>query len=169
MTKDTNSLGSLLTKAVEGVRIFGTGIGYYLVYDSYGVDDYTGALMRLMLTLGIGLCGTCAIESLLLSKATAKEKGYDLGEGRVSPYQIQNGMWFVSGTFMAGFVYLVYPTSKPAAATYVLLVLIFFGLSAINHAYQAIRHSNLTWQNLNRPFLFAALIAASVPVVAAVF
>ena len=163
---NTNPLSSLLVKAVEATRIFGTAIGFYLVYDAYGVDDTQGALMRLVLTLGIGMCGTCAFESLFLSKATAREKGYDLGEEQVSPYQIQNAMWFVSGTFMAGFVYWFYPTSKPAGATYVLLILIFFGLSALNHGYQAIRHGNLTWQNLNRPFLFVTLIAASVPVIA---
>ncbi len=163
-----NSMGSLLVKAVEATRIFGTAIGFYFVYDAYGVNDFTEALMRLVLTLGIGLCGTCAVESLFLSKATAKEKGYDQGDDSVNPYQTQNAMWFVAGTFMAVFVYLVYPNSNPAGVTYLLLIVIFFGLSAVNHAYQAISHGNLTWQNLNRPFLFAGLIAASIPVLAKV-
>ena len=70
----------------------------------------------------------------------------------------------MAATVASVVVFAGYPTSRPASVTYLVLVTLFFGLSALNHAYQAIRHGNLTWQNLNRPFLFAALVAATVPI-----
>ena len=162
---DTTSKDSAIAKLLEGIRIFGTAIGFYLVYDAYDAKDMTDAIRLLTLTLGLGMCGTCAIESLFFAKATAREKGYDLGDDRISPYQRQNALWFVAGTITAVFLALTYPASKPAHVGYVILISTFFGLSAINHAYETVRHGNMTWQNLNRPFLFATLIAAAAPVI----
>ena len=166
---NANSFQSLLVKLVEAVRIFGTGAGYYVVYDAYGAGDEVQALRLLMLTIAIGMCATCAVEGLFLSSATAAEKGYDGGNDKVSPYQLQNSMWFVAATVVGVGWFFFDATARGAFLNYTVLISLFFTLSACNHAFQAIRHQNLTWQNLNRPVLQALMLGAGLPIILANF
>ena len=76
----------------------------------------------------------------------------------------QNALWFFAATVISVIVFVWYPDSPSANATYLLFVNLFLGLSAINHALEAITNQNHTWQNLNRPFLLVALIVATVPI-----
>ncbi len=153
-----------ISKYTEWSRIGGVAVGFYFVYDAHSAGDAIEAARLLTLVIGLALCGTSAIEGLFFPKASALEKGFDMGKGRSNPYQRQNALWFFSATVVSVIVFVWYPDSPSANATYLLFVNLFLGLSAINHALEAIANQNLTWQNLNRPFLFVALIVATVPI-----
>jgi hypothetical protein len=158
-----------IAKCIEWLRIGGVigGVicGFYFVYNAHSDGDVIQAARPLTLVLGIALCGTCAIEGIFFAKASALEKGFDSASAHSSQYQRQSALWFVTGTIVSVIVFVWYPETSAASLIYLLFVSIFLGLSAINHAYKAVCHRNVTWQNLNRPFLFIALIAATVPVI----
>ena len=157
--------GSSLIKLIEAIRILGTGAGFYWIYDQQALGHEVEALRFLVLTLALPLCATCAAEGIFFSESSAREKGYR-GEGeRKSPYQIQNLAWFVAATVTGVWIFQAESHGAAALLGYAVFVLLFFGLSAINHGYQAIRFQNLTWQNVNRPLLFGILIVASVPII----
>ena len=154
----------VLVKVVEGVRILGTGAGFCLAYGAWN-PEAPDTIRILALTFAIAMCGTCAFEGIFLSRATALEKGYaSSGYGRINPYHIQNTMWFVAATIVGIAWGLGYPDATQGFLVYVALVSIFFLLSASNHACQAVRHENRTWQNLNRPFLTLAMVGGGVPI-----
>ncbi|MCP4001351.1 MAG: hypothetical protein GY727_10620 [Gammaproteobacteria bacterium] len=166
MTRPTQ-IKRTIAKCTEWLRIGGIAAGFFFIYDTYdthSTDNAIEAARFLTLVVGLALCGTCAIEGFFFPQASAHEKGFDIGAGRSNPYHRQNTLWFFSAAVMSVIVFVWYPDSPSANATYLLFVNLFLGLSAINHALEAIGNHNLTWQNLNRPFLFIALIAATVPI-----
>ena len=164
--RDSNGVLRALVKLVEAVRILGTAVGFVLAYDAWGEPASVEPIRMLALTLAIPMCGTCALEGLFLTRATAREKGYaSAGDDSINPYQIQNTMWFLSAALVGLAWVLFVPEATQAFVLYVLLILGFFLLSAINHAWQAIAHGNRTWQNLDRPFLAAAMIGGSLPII----
>ena len=163
---DSNGVVRALVKLVEVVRILGTGVGFVLAYGFWGDPTPAESIRILALTLALPMCGTCALEGLFLSRATAREKGYaSKGEPAINPYQIQNAMWFLAATLVGLGWGLFSPDATRAFVLYVVLILGFFLLSAINHSWQAIAHGNRTWQNLDRPFLAAAMVGGSLPII----
>ena len=88
-------------------------------------------------------------------KESAKEKGY----GANSAYQIQTALFFLSISLMSVWLYIV-DWGVWADVTLLFTFLLSMTLSAANHAYQAVAHHNLTWNNLIRPLGVIALIAA---------
>ena len=153
-----------VSNCIECLRIGGVAVGFYFAYDALSADDGIKAIRLLTLTIGL-LCGTSAFEGLFLAKASACAKGYDSDSSITNPYQKQNTLWFVASTVMSFIVFICYPDSATANVTYLLFINIFLGLSAINHSFEAVCHGNLTWQNLNRPFLFIVLIVATIPII----
>ena len=155
-----------VVKLVEAVRIFGTGAGFYMAYAAWGEPSSPDAIRMLTLTFAIAMCGTCAFEGLFLAEATAMEKGYDrTSGGGVDPYHRQNTMWFLAAAIVGVVWAVVFPQATEAFVLYVVLLCAFFLLSAGNHAWQAIRYGNQTWQNLNRPFLAIGMAGGSVPII----
>ncbi|MDG2020870.1 MAG: hypothetical protein P8J59_02865 [Phycisphaerales bacterium] len=155
-----------VVKLVEAVRIFGTGLGFYMAYAAWGDSPSPDAIRILTLAFAISMCGTCAFEGLFLAKTTAREKGFDqAGGGSVGPYQRQNTMWFLVATVVGVVWATAFPDDVRAFLLYVVLICGFFLLSAVNHAWQAIAHRNMTWQNLDRPILAVAMAGGSVPII----
>lgn len=152
-----------LVKAVEMFRILGVGLGFYLAYANLGEAE---SIRVLSLTFAIAMCGTLALEGLFLAKATAEEKGYAvvIGDAR-DPYQVQNTMWFLSASIIGIAWTRLRPEATEAYLLYVVMLCSFFALSAMNHAWQAIKHGNRTWQNLNRPFLSLSMVVGSLPII----
>ena len=106
------------------------------------------------------------MEGLFLGRATAREKGYDsVGDATIDPYQIQNALWFLAVSVCGAIWGVWFPAATQAFLLYVVTVFAFFLLSAVNHAVQAVRHGNQTWQNLDRPFLAAAMIGGGLPII----
>jgi len=163
---DPNTVRQGLVRLVEAIRIVGTAVGFYLAYAAWGEPSSPESIRILALTLAIPMCGTCAVEGLFMARATAREKGYDSADGAViNPHQVQNTMWFLAAT-MVGLAWgMFFPAATQAFLLYVVLISAFFLLSAINHARQAIRYGNRTWQNLDRPFLTAAMIGGGMPII----
>ena len=158
--------GSLIIRAIEMIRIATMMAGFYWIYDRQALGLEVEALRFLVLTLALSLCGTCALEGVFFSESSAREKGYRVEGERKSPYQVQNLAWFLAATATGVWLFEVDSQDPAALLGYAVFVLLFFGLSALNHGYQAIRFGNLTWQNVNRPVLFGVLIVAAVPVIA---
>lgn len=161
--------GSQWVKVIEAIRILGTGAGFYWIYDQQGLGHEVEALRFLVLTLALALCATCAAEGIFVSESSAREKGYRAEGERKSPYQIQNLAWFVAATVTGVWLFQAESNDAGALLGYAVFVLLFFGLSALNHGYQTVRFGNMTWQNLNRPVLFGFLIVASIPIIAPLF
>ena len=157
--------GGTMVRIVEGLRILGTGVGFYLAYGAWDPDS-SEAIRILAFTFAIAMCGTCAIEGVFLARATGIEKGYaSSGDVQVNPYHVQNTMWFLAATIVGVSWASACPQSTQGFLVYVILVSLFFLLSAGNHAFQAIRRGNRTWANLNRPFLTLAMVAGGVPII----
>ncbi|MCP4834261.1 MAG: hypothetical protein GY895_05790 [Phycisphaera sp.] len=156
----------MLVKLVEAIRIVGTGIGFFLAYQS-NADPPSGEAIRILAgTMAFVMCGTCAFEGLFLARATAREKGFDVrrDSNRRNPYQVQNSLWFLAAAIVGGAWVVFRPTDTGGLLLCVVLVLLFLLLSAANHAWEAVVHRNLTWQNLDRPILALAMLGGSVPI-----
>ena len=163
---DSNGVVRGLVKLVEVVRILGTAVGFALAYGVWGDPTPAESIRILALTLAVPMCGTCAFEGLFLTRATAREKGYgSTNDDSINPYQTQNAMWFLAATMVGLGWGLFAPDATRAFVLFVVLILGFFVLSAINHTWQAIAHGNRTWQNLDRPFLAAAMVGGSLPII----
>lgn len=162
----SDSIKRGLVRLVEAVRIVGTGVGFYFAYAAWTEPSSPDSIRILALTLAIPMCGSCAVEGLLLGRATAREKGYgSAGDAAIDPYQIQNALWFLAVSVCGVIWGLWFPAAIQAFVFYVVMVFAFFLLSAVNHAVQAVRHGNRTWQNLDRPFLAAAMIGGGLPII----
>ena len=161
-------MGSFSVKVVESVRMMGSTAGFALAYRAMDTPLSSNAIRILALTYAIALCGTCAFEGLFMAQSTALEKGYaKSAQDDRNPYQRQNTMWFLAATIVGVSWASRSTEASGALLLYVVLVGVFFVLSAANHTWEAIVHGNRTWQNLNRPFLSLALVTASLPIVMA--
>jgi len=114
-------------------------------------------LHHLMPWVVLSLMGLSAVESLFFGAAASEITGYVR-----SGYQRQSGLAMLSVALTALLV-LFGGWGVRAEATILSLTLIFFGLSAGNHAWSAFKEGNHGLQNLMRPVLTALLIAFAVP------
>ena len=152
-------------KIVEGVRILLAAVGFGWAYAVWN-PEAPSAIRILALTLAVAMCGTCAFEGLFLADSTAREKGYGSStDGHVDPYHVQNTMWFLAATIVGVIWTIARPEAVQGYVVYVLLISLFLVFSAANHAWQAVKHGNRTWQNLNRPFLTLAMLGGGAPIV----
>ena len=154
-----------LSNLIDWIRIFGVSIGYYFAFDAMAADESARAIRLVTVVLGLALCATSAFEGLYLSEGSALAKGFDSASPGPNPYHRQSALWFVAGAAMSLVVFVCFPESSSANVTYILFVLFFLALSAFNHCYEAVRQCNLSWQNINRPFLFLGLIAGTIPII----
>jgi len=157
----------VMVHAIEFSRIALAMAGYAVayVYSSQGhVED---AARVLQLGLAVALSGTCALEGICFYETAARQKGYDRGfdfsTGR-NPYAAQSTLWFASSCIVGVVAFFVYPRETSPQIVLATLQLLFFLMSALNHAYETVSHGNWCWQNVNRPLLSAAMVAGAVPI-----
>lgn len=150
MTKQT------LTVAMEILRPAGIGVvifsAYYCGHDAVTRFHYLGPSIVLL------MCGTVAFEGLFLGEVAAAKIGYAPNRA----YQIQSALANAALALTAGLVYVL-GWGQHAEAAIVTAMLLFFTLSAGNHAYTALRGGNLKPVNLLRPVLALLLLGLLVP------
>ncbi len=146
----------LLARLMEWVRPAGIGLAiffaYYLGADAPARFHIMGPIIVMI------MCGTVAFEALVLGAAASEKIGYHPDRA----YQVQSGL---ANAAMAITALLVYGLAwgRYADATIVSAMLIFFALSAANHALTAVRGRNFKPVNLLRPALALLLIAVLLP------
>jgi len=127
---------------------FGYRIGYAGAYDPI-------AQLHFMIpVIIVAIAGISGLEGLLFAKKTAAEKGF-MTDGN---YQRQSAIALLSYAVVSVIVYFTNWGIK-AELTLFFAFLFFLFFSGINHAIDAIQRKNYRWQNINRPFITAALIA----------
>ena len=114
-------------------------------------------LHDLMPWIVLSLMGLSAVESLFFGAVASSITGYV-----PSGYQRQSGLAMLSVALTALLVWLG-GWGVRADATVLSMTLIFFGLSACNHAWSAWKEGNHGLRNLMRPVLTALLIGFAVP------
>ena len=75
---------------------------------------------------------------------------------------MQSTLWFASSCIVGVVAFFVYPRESSPQIVLATLQLLFFLMSALNHAYETVSHGNWRWQNVNRPLLSAAMVAGAV-------
>ena len=142
----------MIIKILEFLRLAGVIAGYFISYFTY--DTPEDILKSLTIWTIVSIAGLTGIEGLFFRKQAAKEKGFEQG----SNYQIQSACAFLSIAIIAVFVVMANWGVK-SYLTISFVFLLFLLMSTINHAYQAIVHKNLKWNNVIRPFQTLFLIA----------
>jgi len=104
----------------------------------------------------IPLSGLTGVESLFFGEAANKASGYGNGSRR---YQIQSGL---NNLAIALTTLIAWGCHWGLSAYFALMtaVLMFYGMSGINHAASAISDGNRKWKNIARPFMTLLLIVA---------
>lgn len=153
-------LSSATIKALEIGRCIFAGLGFYLAYHYYYQNIYQIALSALLLFVVVPLSGLTGLESIFFSKAAAEAKGREIG----SSYQIQSGLNNLAIAITALIVWFsrwnIY-----ASLTVLFIMLIFFLLSAINHAVEFIIYGNKKSIHLLRVIFTLIMIGASLPII----
>lgn len=129
--------------------------GINLAYFSGGNPQHQ--IHILMPFIVIGLSGLTGIESLFFGKAAVGITGY-----KPSAYQRQSGLNNIAVAITAILV-LFLKWGVHAEITILSASLIFFFLSAINHAWSAIKEGNRGLRNLLRPIITSLLLIFTVP------
>lgn len=147
----------MIIKLIEIIRIAGTSFGiFWAYYIGMAGTDQAAAVLHIMTPWVVfSIAGTSALEGLFFGKRSAAEKGF-ANDGN---YAFQSRIALLSYGIIALLVYFL-DWGTHAELTIVLTFMFFMIFSASNHAYQAIAKKNHHWQNMNRPFLTALLIAA---------
>jgi len=120
-------------------------------------------LHQLMPWIVLSLMGFSAVESLVFGEAASEIAGYVR-----SAYQRQSGLAMLAVALTALLVRFG-RWGMYAEATVLSTTLIFFALSACNHAWSAFKEGNRGLQNLMRPVLTALLVGFAVPFVVRAF
>ncbi|MBL7205648.1 MAG: hypothetical protein ISS63_15185 [Desulfobacteraceae bacterium] len=104
------------------------------------------------------MSGTVAFESLILGEIGSEKIGYKPNR----PYQIQSGLNNLA-TAVTALLVFVLDWGRYADATIVTAMLLFFTLSAVNHAATAIKEHNMKPVNLMRPIMALLLMGVLLP------
>jgi Family of unknown function (DUF6790) len=153
-----NNIKMHLVTLLEFSRYSFAGIGFYLAYNSNISMEHS--LSILLLLVVVPLAGFTGIESIFLSRQTAKSKGREEG----SAYQIQSGMNNLAISLTALIVWY-WQWGIHASLTILFVLLIFFSLSSVNHSIEFITKSEKNLIHLLRPLLTLVLIAACLPII----
>ncbi len=141
---------------MEWLRPAGIVLVYWLAqYLGGGAAGKFHIMAPLMVII---MSGTVAFESLFLGEAGSAKIGYAPNRA----YQIQSGLNNLA-TAVTAFLVFMLNWGRYADAAVVTVMLIFFTLSAANHAATAIREHNLKPVNLMRPLMTLLLIAILLP------
>jgi len=149
----------MFLKILDNVRIiivcFAFFWGYKIGFD-FGYNPI--AQLHFMIpVIIVAIAGISGLEGLLFGEKSAKLKGFEIG----SNYQKQSAIGMLSYAFVAIIVYLSNWGIK-AELTIFFAFIFFFFFSGINHLYDAVKHKNYKWQNINRPFIVLLLIAGMI-------
>ena len=131
---------------------------FYFGYSAgYSGEMYDAAAQIHIMSplLIIGMAGISGLEGLFFGEAAAQAKGFETG----SNYQRQSALAML-GLVFAAVVVWVCNWGLKAELSVLAAFLFFFTGSAINHAIDAVVRRNYKWQNINRPFLTALVLAS---------
>jgi hypothetical protein len=150
------NMKKLLSNLMEWIRPAGIGVVYFLA--EYLHQDAVSKFHLLGPWVVVIMSGTVALESLFLGEAGAEKIGYQPNRA----YQIQSGLSNLA-TALTALLVFVLDWGRYADATVVIVMLLFFTFSAVNHAATAIRGHNWKPVNLMRPILTLLLLGVLVP------
>lgn len=145
-----------LGAAMEWIRPIGIGavifFAYYIARDAATQFHLMGPFIVIL------ICGTVAFEAIVLGEAVSEKIGYAPNRA----YQVQSGLANAAIAITALIVYVL-NWGRYADATIVSVMLIFFSLSATNHAITAFRDGNMKPVNLMRPVMAILLVGFLLP------
>jgi len=141
---------------LEWIRPVGIGLVYFLA--EYLGTDAISRFHILGPIVVIVMSGTVAFESLLLGETASEKIGFKPNRA----YQIQSGLNNLATAFTALLVFVL-DWGRYADATIVITMLLFFVLSAANHAATAIKEHNMKPVNLMRPMMTLLLLGLLLP------
>lgn len=142
---------------MEFVRIAGVGLAFYLGYAAgYAEEVYNpSAQLHVMIPLCIlFIAGFSSVEGIFFGRQAAEAKGYEQG----SNYQLQSAFALLAVTLTSIMVWWL-DWGIRAELTIFTVFILFFTLSAVNHGWQAVKHHNYKFANINRPFLVLLLMS----------
>jgi len=128
--------------------------GYQVGFAGETQYDAAGQLHIMVPLVIVAIAGLSGIEGLFFGRQAAEAKGYEVG----SNYQKQSAFALISFTVTAVLVFFL-GWGLLAELTILFVFMFFFLMSAANHAVNAIKNHNYTWQNINRPFLILLVMA----------
>ncbi|HNY01664.1 MAG TPA: hypothetical protein PKG48_03705 [Bacteroidales bacterium] len=150
----------MFSNILDILRLAATGAAFFFGYrigfagDSYHPEAQLHFMIPLLITVISGISG---LEGLLAGDRAARAKGYETG----SNYQRQSAFAMITLALVAVGVWLL-NWGIQADLTIFFTFLIFHLLSGINHAVDAVKRKNYSWQNINRPFLVLFLMAGMI-------
>ncbi|MFK5856397.1 MAG: hypothetical protein QM503_09725 [Bacteroidota bacterium] len=146
----------MFLKILDILRIAIVSLAFFYGYQIGFADGYNPiAQLHFMIpTVIVGMAGISGLEGLFFAKKSAELKGFETG----SNYQRQSAIALLSYTVVSVLVYELNWGIR-AELTIFFVFILFFIFSALNHGYDAIKHGNYRWQNINRPFLTLLLVA----------
>jgi len=144
-----------ICKILEYLRIIGVIAGINLAY--FLGSDPQQQIHILMPFIVINLSGLTGIESVFFGKVAVELTGY-----KPSAYQRQSGFNNLAVAITAILI-LILKWGMYAEIAILSASLIFFFLSAINHAWSAIKEGNRKLKNLLRPIMTIILLIFIVP------
>lgn len=135
-----------MNNILEILRYTILGIGFFLTF--YFGGTAVEQFHTLFLFVIIPMTGLTGIESIFFAEGAAKASGYGSG----SAYQRQSGMNNLAVAIAAILVF-VFNWGFYAEASIMLVVLIFFTMSGLNHLYSAIKENNKIARSYIRPVM----------------
>lgn len=138
------------------LRIAAVGVAYFFGYQIGFLNEVYDPVSQIHFMVPIlipAVAGTSGLEGLLFSKQSAEEKGFETG----SNYQKQSAFAMLSFTAVALLVYFA-NWGLFAELTILFVFFLFFILSGINHAIDAVKNRNYRWQNINRPIITLLMV-----------
>lgn len=141
---------------MEWVRAAGIGLTVFLAY--YSGKDAISQFHIMGPFIVMFMSGTVALESLVLGEVASEKIGYKPDRA----YQIQSGLANAATAITALLVYVL-DWGRFADATIVVVMLVFFALSATNHLATAIMAGNMKPVNLLRPVMTLFLLGLLLP------
>ena len=145
-----------LSDLMEWIRPAGIVLVYFLA--NYWGTDAVSRFHLLGPLVVVLMSGTVAFEALVLGEVASEKIGYVPNRR----YQVQSALNNLATALTALLVFIL-NWGRYADATIVTVMLIFFSLSAANHAVTAIRDHNWKPVNLMRPAMALLLIGIMLP------
>jgi hypothetical protein len=135
-----------MNNILEILRYTIIGIGIFLTF--YIGGTAVEQFHTLFLFIIIPMNGLTGIEGVFFAEGAAKSSGYGTG----SAYQRQSGMNNLAVALAAILVYVL-KWGFYAEAALILVVLLFFSMSGLNHLYSAIKENNKITRSYIRPIM----------------
>ena len=150
----------MLVKIMEFVRIAGVGLAFYLGYATGFAEPVYNPAAQLHIMIPVCIlfiAGFSSLEGIFFGRMSAEAKGYEQG----SNYQLQSAFALLAITLTSMLVWHL-DWGIRADLTIFFVFIMFFILSGANHGWQAVKHHNYKFANINRPFLVLLLLSGFV-------